>query len=410
MYNNSNRWDKDKKLYHSFGEDRSSFGFLTYTEAKARKDVLAPLFSRRSISEMQDLVQNNVDRLCAALAKGNANGKSSDMLFALRCYTLDTILDCCFAQDVKATEAPDFQAPIVVAMDASLPSFVLFRHFELLRRAVFGMPGWLTRLTSPALAGLVDLQELLGAQVKEVVVNPHVLEKTPHPIIYHRLQDPEINKVAGVPSPGSLYEEAQALLFGGADSAGNTTMVGLFYVLSNDEIHRRLSAEVHEAWPNLQLQPSLEQLEKLPYLTAVIKESLRVAPGVPSPYPRVVPLSGATISGQAIPAGTVVGMSPIFVHQSSSVFTDPYTFDPERWLQPGSSALEKWLVAFSRGPRACLGQNLGMAELYLAFAALVRRFNMWLDGTEQEDLVWKECFLPAFTGRHMRAFCEPAQH
>lgn len=331
------------------------------------------------------------------------------MLFALRCYTLDTIMAYCFAQDVKATQAAEFKAPIVVAMDASLPGFVMFRHFDLLRRAVFGMPGWLTRLTSPALAGLVDLQELLGAQVTQVVKDPQSLESAPHPIIYHRLLDPAMNKAAGVPSSVSLYEEAQALLFGGAESAGNTIMLGLFHILQNPGIYQRLKSELRGAWNDIQSPPALEELEKLPYLSAVIRESLRIAPGVPSPYPRIVPSSGATVSGQPIPSGTTVGMSPLFVHFAPDIFQDPHTFDPERWLQPESPALEKWLVAFSRGPRACLGQNLGMCELYLAFASLIRRFDVELDGTVERDLTWRECFLPAFTGRHMRAYCRPVE-
>ena len=79
-------------------------------------------------------------------------------------------------------------------MDASLPAFVVFRHFDWLRRLVFGMPGWVTKLTNPALAGLVDLQRLLGAQINEIVSNPASLHKTSHPTIYSRLLDPELNK------------------------------------------------------------------------------------------------------------------------------------------------------------------------------------------------------------------------
>ncbi|KAH9828202.1 benzoate 4-monooxygenase Cytochrome-P450 like protein [Teratosphaeria destructans] len=407
IYNNTNRWDKEESVYHSFGEDRSSFGFLTYREAKARKDVLAPLFSKRAISELQGLVQKNIDRLCAALAADDARGKSSDMLFGLRCFALDTIMEYCFAQDVKATEAPDFQSPIVVAMDASLPSFIVFRHFSLVRKLVFSFPGWLTKASNPVLAGLVDMQELLGAQVTRVVRDPSVLEKSPHPIIYHRLLDPELNKVAGVPSAGSLYEEAQALLFGGADSVGNTTMTGLYHILKAPEIYQKLKAEVASVWSVFEQPPKVEDLEKLPYLTAVIKESLRVSPGVVSGLPRVIPPSGATIATLPIPGGTIVSMSANFVHYSSALFPDPQTFRPERWIQPDSGELEKWLVAFSKGPRACLGQNLGMCELYVAFAALIRRFDMTLDGTKDEDFKFRDTFLPSFQGRHMRAFCKP---
>jgi hypothetical protein len=54
------RWDKEKILYEAFGEDHSSFGLRTYSEAKQRKDVLQPMFSRRAILGMQSLVRRNV--------------------------------------------------------------------------------------------------------------------------------------------------------------------------------------------------------------------------------------------------------------------------------------------------------------------------------------------------------------
>ncbi|KAF7195669.1 Cytochrome P450 monooxygenase [Pseudocercospora fuligena] len=405
IYNNANRWDKEETLYHCFGEDRSSFGFLTYKEAKQRKDVLAPLFSKRAIGDLQGLVKKNIDRLCVALEKDGKANKSSDMLFALRCFTLDVVTQYCFAKDVKSTEAKDFQAPIVIAMDASLPGFVVFRHFEPVRQIVFSLPGWLTKLTNPALAGLVDLQELLGAQVNEVVNNPLTLQKTPHATIYHRLMDQEANTATGVPSPGSLYEEAQALFFGGAESSGNTTMIGIYHILQSPAILKRLKDELRTIWPDRNDIPPLEQLEKLPYLTAIIKESLRLSPSVPAPLPRIVPSAGATISGGRIPGGTCVGQSLIFVHYSKTIFDSPETFDPERWLQSNSTSLEKWLVSFSRGPRSCLGQNLAMCELYIAFATLFRRFDIELDGTSEKDLAWRECFLPKFGEKRMRAVC-----
>jgi hypothetical protein len=60
IYNSYNKWDKEKSLYHSFGEDRSSFGFLTYNEAKERRDVLSKLFSKKAIADVQELVLKKV--------------------------------------------------------------------------------------------------------------------------------------------------------------------------------------------------------------------------------------------------------------------------------------------------------------------------------------------------------------
>lgn len=407
IYNNSNRWDKEHVLYRSFGEDRSSFGFLTYREAKQRKDVLAPLFAKRAVAELQSLVINKIERLCSGLSAQNAAGKSSDFLYGLRCFTADTIMQFCFAQDIKAGEAPDFKAPIVVAMDTSLASFTVFRNFEAIRRVVFGMPGWITKLTTPPMAGLVDLQELLGAQVTRVVNDPGVLKNADHPIIYHRLLDSSANKSTGIPSAGSLYEEAQALLFGGADSAGNTAAVGMFNVIQRPEMYTRLKKEILSIWPNLGSPPPYEKLESLSYLSAVIKESLRTAPGVPAPLLRVVPISGAVIDGHDIPQRTVVGMSAVFVHSSAEVFKDPRDFNPNRWLQPESSRLDTWLVPFSKGPRACIGQNLAMCELYIAFSYLFRKFDIEIDRAHKEWPRWKEAFLPSFDSEHAKAFFKP---
>ena len=63
IYSAKNRWNKEPSLYQCFGEDRSSFGFLTYHEAKERKDVLAPLFSTRAVQNMQHLIQEKVTPL-----------------------------------------------------------------------------------------------------------------------------------------------------------------------------------------------------------------------------------------------------------------------------------------------------------------------------------------------------------
>lgn len=50
---------------------------------------------------------------------------------------------------------------------------------------------------------------------------------------------------------------------------------------------------------------------------------------------------------------TVVSCGSTFVHYNAALFPEPDRFIPERWLE--STELENWLVAFSRGPRMCLG-------------------------------------------------------
>jgi cytochrome P450 len=120
--------------------------------------------------------------------------------------------------------------------------------------------------------------------------------------IYHRLMDPEAHRDKQIPSAGSLYEEAQALMFGGTDTVGNTLMVGAFHLLKHPEKMQKLKAELSGAWPLLnENEPNVRDLEKLPYLSAVIKEALRMSSGVTSGLLRIVPKTGATIAGHEVP-------------------------------------------------------------------------------------------------------------
>jgi len=71
---------------------------------------------------------------------------------------------------------------------------------------------------------------------------------------------------------------------------------------------------------------------------------------------------------------TIVSIGSTFVHYSAAIYSEPDKFIPERWLR--STDLDNWLVAFSRGPRMCLGVNLAWAELRLGFAHVYRKFDL----------------------------------
>jgi len=184
-------------------------------------------------------------------------------------------------------------------------------------------------------------------------------------------------------------------------------MIGTYHLLHNPEVKQRLVDELFSAWPVLDQPPSYEEIEKLPFLTAVVKEALRIAVPTPVGLPRVVPPSGAVISGTKIPGGTVVSQSPIFVSFSEEIFERPHEFLPDRWLQPGSKSLENWLVVFSKGPRSCLGITLAYCELFFCFSHLFRRFDVREDLARPADLTWSEHFLAIFEGQHLHAYCEP---
>jgi hypothetical protein len=209
-----------------------------------------------------------VDLFCEIIKANNAAGRSSDLYFGFRCFTVDTVTSFCFAKSVNALAEPDFKAPIVEAMEASNPAFIIFKHFSLIRTAVYNMPPWLSVRVSPQTSGLIHLQQMLIRQVNEVVENPKSLEDAPHKVIYHQLLNKEAYKSGKLPERGSLNEEAQSLIFAGTDTTGNTLMVGTFYMLENEALVKRLKKELCEHWPDLDETPRYEDLQKLPFLVS----------------------------------------------------------------------------------------------------------------------------------------------
>lgn len=82
------------------------------------------------------------------------------MFYAFRCMTMDIITAFSFGKTVDAIDAPDFKAPILLAMDASMPVFIRFKNSDLYKNMILKCPPKLSKILSPSTAGLVDLQQV----------------------------------------------------------------------------------------------------------------------------------------------------------------------------------------------------------------------------------------------------------
>jgi cytochrome P450 len=138
----------------------------------------------------------------------------------------------------------------------------------------------------------------------------------------------------------------------------------------------------------------------LPYFGAVMKEAMRVHPSVGLLLERHVPTGGATICGEYIPAGTIVGINAWVLHNDPNVFPDPEKFEPERWLESSEEKLqemERSFFAFGAGSRTCIGkvgvltgpfemccanggfpQNISLMEMSKVVPQLLREYTLTL--------------------------------
>lgn len=102
-----------------------------------------------------------------------------------------------------------------------------------------------------------------------------------------------------------------------------------------------------------------QTLDQLPYLDAVIRESLRRFSPIPMSHPRYVPKGGRQIDGFFVPEGTIVSCQPYTLHLlDQKVFPEAEAWKPERWLdEEGVEDRNRIFFAFGAGARGCTGRK-----------------------------------------------------
>lgn len=204
-----------------------------------------------------------------------------------------------------------------------------------------------------------------------------------------------------------LTVESSLLIAAGADTTSLTLAAAFFYLVHNPRVMDVLVEEIRAASFGEDMEhENASRLIKLPYLRAVIDETLRLSPPVPSLLPREVLEGGITVDGRFIPEGTVVGVPAYAIHRNPEYFPQPDTFYPERWMAVDASESEssplpgvgrtlesislarQAFVAFSQGSRGCIGRQLAYYELHTTLALLLHRFDVRLarDSISQEPI------------------------
>ncbi|XP_074266634.1 geraniol 8-hydroxylase-like [Silene latifolia] len=119
---------------------------------------------------------------------------------------------------------------------------------------------------------------------------------------------------------------------------------------------------------------------QLPYLQAIIKETLRLHPPAPIPIPRKVD-SDVNMCGYTIPANSMLLLNVGAIGRDPETWDNPEKFEPERFL--GSEIVVKGHnfepIPFGAGRRMCLGMPLANRIIPLMLASLIHEFDWILE-------------------------------
>ena len=173
----------------------------------------------------------------------------------------------------------------------------------------------------------------------------------------------------------------------GFDTSG-ITLTYLAWELSrpqNARWQQKLRAEV----AGLQGSTDPKAIDSLPVLSAILMETLRLHAAIPGNQPRITP-ENATLGAPGhnisdLPGGVRVQAQAWSLHRNASVFPDPETWNPGRWLEDSyaskeayetaSKEMARWFWAFGSGGRMCVGSNLAMQEMKAIVASIWGAFE-----------------------------------
>ncbi|SJX60031.1 probable Benzoate 4-monooxygenase cytochrome P450 [Sporisorium reilianum f. sp. reilianum] len=384
---------------------RGLFNTRDRAEHTRKRKIVSHTFAPKTIIAFEPFIRREVqlllerwDEFCAKAAKANTEGPRGikgrawlDSLLWLNYFAFDTIGALAFGstfgmlengadeakveyEDEKGNKKVDYCSAVNIINERGEFSGTMGLAPVWMRPYLLKLPWFSRRLTS--------VKKLTGIALARV--NDRLQNGSEREDLLAKLQAAKDDR--GEPM-GKMELTAEALtqLIAGSDTTSNTACAIVHHLTTHPDKMRKLQAELDRELEHAEEVPLHSDVQELPYLQAVLSESLRFHSTSAIGLPRVIPQGGATVCGHHFPAGTILSVPAYTLHRDTSVFSqDAEEYNPDRWLAPNAKRdFEKAFIPFSVGPRACVGRNVAMMELSILIAAIFRRYDIVLAEPEK---------------------------
>jgi len=140
------------------------------------------------------------------------------------------------------------------------------------------------------------------------------------------------------------------VIIAGSDTTASAIVGFFYYLTANPRVCHKLQHILSEAFPAGDSEYRAAAAAEIPYVDAVINETMRLQPPVPANLTRTTPKEGLTIGGVYIPGDITVSVPTYAIHRDRRYFERPLEFLPERWTdQPELVKDPKAFIPFSIG-------------------------------------------------------------
>ncbi|PWY61944.1 benzoate 4-monooxygenase cytochrome P450, partial [Aspergillus eucalypticola CBS 122712] len=212
----------------------------------------------------------------------------------------------------------------------------------------------------------------------------------PKDIISRLIQGQENGDPGAPPTDQAIKDDAWFIMSAGSDTTASALINTIYYLATHPGAQVQLQREIDERLPEGIEGFSYEKVKNLPYLTAVINETLRLKPSVLDGLVRVTPPQGLQVDKDLhLPGDVIVSVPTFTIQRDERYWENADQFRPERWASINNVA-DVPFIPFSRGSYDCVGKSIAWMEMRMALAMLVGEYHIQLADEEQRAFDGKE--------------------
>jgi len=323
-----------------------------------QRRLVQPAFHNRRMAHYAEIVVEKTHPMMGDWPNANA----INIADAMTHLTLTIIAQALFNVDV-ASQAPQLRSAVRViagtlAREARLP---------------FSLPDW---LPLPSKIRKRRAQRFVDQLIWDIIRQRRATGEDRGDLLSMLLLAVDEEGDGGGMTDQQARDEALTLFLAGHDSTAAGLTWTWYLIARHPAVEARLTEEIDATLGGR--PPSWDDLPRLAYTEAVIKESLRMYPPNWGTFPRQA-VTDVELGGYVLPKGCQVLVSPYVLQHDPRSFPDPKQFDPERFSPGRAESIPQFAyIPFGAGPRVCIGNTFAMMTMKLIVAAVLQQYRLRL--------------------------------
>ncbi|KAB5576281.1 cytochrome protein [Coniochaeta sp. 2T2.1] len=410
VFNTKGDWKKTD-YYHASSimvEGLNVYNLFSQTDPKKHaqeKKPIARYYTLNSILTLEPHMDKVLNQLCHQLETRFINTKARSQICNLGdwilYYTWDVVGAVTFTQPLGYLDRGSDWDGTLRASELAMDYFSAVGCIPLLDKFMAKNPYF--KVTLPGFDNIPKLSvERMTARFQGTDYGVH---DPTHPDFLDMFVEAKKTNLIDTVSNEQIVAWLMINLMAGADTTAITIRSAIYFCLKHPAVWNRLRAELAAAGIRKSSCPvQYRSCRHVAYLDAVVREALRMLPGVSLPLERYVPPGGFQLAdGRFIPEGATVGINPYIIARNASVWgPDADQFRPERWLRDGAETdgafrlrlqtMNDADLSFGGGSRVCIGKNLGLVQVYKVVATMATLYDIELAEPKKDWTVTNSWF------------------